>query len=96
MKRITTALIVIGAMFTAAPAPAKKPPKPPSEPPPVLACEFNLAGVLIDPERQPIELDRSNSGIRCRLAADPSDTFKFVISGDANVVSFPYIAVTEV
>ena len=99
MKRLVIVLIVTGAMLVALPATAKKPPKqpePPTEPPTVLVCEFNPAGVLTNSEGLPIELDGANSGIRCQLAADPSDSFKFVISGDANVVSFPYIAVTDV
>jgi hypothetical protein len=96
MKRLTIALVVIGAMLIAVPATAKKPPKPPTEPPPVFVCTFDDEGVLIDSEGQPIKLDRANSQIRCRLSAEPSDSFMFAISGDANVVSFPYIAVTDV
>jgi hypothetical protein len=70
--------------------------EPPTDPP-VLECAFDDNGVLTDSESGlPIELDRANSGIRCQLAADPSDSFKFVISGNASVVSFPYIAVTDV
>jgi hypothetical protein len=95
MKRSIIVLIVAGAMLLALPATAKK---PPTEPPPVLACEFDSEGVLTNSEGQPIELDRANSGIRCQLAADPSDSFKFVIytNDGANVISFPYIAVTDV
>lgn len=92
MKRLLITLVVAGAMLLALPATAKK---PPTEPPPVLVCEFD-GGVLINSEGDPIELDRANSGIRCQLAAEPSDSFKFVISGDADVVLFPYIAVTDV
>jgi hypothetical protein len=70
--------------------------EPPTDPP-VLECAFDDNGVLTDSESGlPIELDRANSGIRCQLAADASDSFKFVISGNASVVSFPYIAVTDV
>jgi len=98
MKRLLIILVVVGAMLIAVPATAKKPekpPKPPTEPPPVLVCDFNDDGVLIDSDSQPIELNRANSGIRCRLSADASKSLTFKISGDATLVSFPYIAVAD-
>jgi hypothetical protein len=98
MKRLLIVLVVVGAMLIALPATAKKPekpPKPPTDPPPVLVCDFNEDGVLIDSEGQRIELNRVNSGIRCRLSADASKSLTLKISGDATLVSFPYIAVTD-
>jgi hypothetical protein len=112
MKRFWITLVAVAmALVIALPAGAGRPeldcdkhPNKPEctsdpEPPPTVedvACAFGSDGVLLNSEGQPIELDRANLGIRCQLAADPSDSFTFVISGDANVVSFPYIAVTDV
>jgi hypothetical protein len=57
---------------------------------------FDGDGVLVDSVGEQINLDATDSGIRCRFTANPEDSFDFEIAGDARVVHVPYIAVTDV
>ena len=89
---------MVGALLIAVPAIAKKPTQPPEPPidPPALVCDFDEDGVLVDSGGQTINLDATDSGIRCKFTANSEDSFDFEIAGDARVVHIPYIAVTDV
>jgi hypothetical protein len=71
-------------------------PTTPPTPLPVEDCFFDGDGVLVDSVGGQIDLDATDSGIRCRFTANPDDSFDCEISGDARVVHIPYIAVTDV
>ncbi|RLE20175.1 MAG: hypothetical protein DRJ50_11160 [Actinobacteria bacterium] len=72
-----------------------EPPPPPED----LVCAFDPAGVLLYPDGEVIvNLGLEAMGHRCKLIADPTDSFEFAIgtTDGATVVQFPYIAVTDV